>query len=676
MIPRLTLLTFVLGSNLLSAASYRFSLEGRDFDPKILPVLGTRKGDYTLGDIGRVGNFPFVLHAPGHYQFHFGNEGKAKLFCRIDGGASHCVGVRITQPQGELDGNPPLINPLSTMTPKERSRLWSVVVDGEPLKWDPILRAKGLDWSATALGLDYGYNGRENRALPALPAGLRYLSVQCEGVTGLDKLTSLQGTRDLRFLDLRLFDQALDLSFLGANAGLLNLSISGGSVRNTGKLADLSKLRFLKLRRTEDLNSVAFVTSLPELRVFKIDSTAVTDLRLLAHCPQLRLLSATGSLVEYLPDGKKLPKLRDVRLLATPVATRNDQTDALRKTVPGCTVHTTWEDSLRSKLARVNHLRVRSGETSHREREGGATLFEIKDGEKIQNLINRITINQERSGFHCMCYGDPCLEFYEGNKLVATLGFHHGQSLRWDGGLWPGDANVSKPSARLLCNLIAAEGHHGPQEQLRETIARERATPKDWEPSIKAFEEADREAPPPENPILFLGSSSIRKWDLSSSFPDHFTINRGFGGSELSDAIRYFDRIVLPSHPRIIFLYAGDNDINRNKTAEQVVADYQTFAQLVRSKIPATQFAFIAIKPSIKRWHLWPEMKRANEMIHDLSQAHDNLHCLDIASPMLGPDGKLIREFFEKDGLHLNPAGYRVWTKVVTGWLEKRETGF
>ena len=79
MIPRLTLLTFVLGSNLLSAASYRFSLEGRDFDPKILPVLGTRKGDYTLGDIGRVGNFPFVLHAPGHYQFHFGNKGKAKL---------------------------------------------------------------------------------------------------------------------------------------------------------------------------------------------------------------------------------------------------------------------------------------------------------------------------------------------------------------------------------------------------------------------------------------------------------------------------------------------------------------------------------------------------------------------------------------------------------------------
>ena len=50
---------------------------------------------------------------------------------------------------------------------------------------------------------------------------------------------------------------------------------------------------------------------------------------------------------------------------------------------------------------------------------------------------------------------------------------------------------------------------------------------------------------------------------------------------------------------------------------KQVVADYQTFAQLVRSKIPATQFAFIAIKPSIKRWHLWPEMKPANEMIHD-----------------------------------------------------------
>ena len=100
-------------------------------------------------------------------------------------------------------------------------------------------------------------------------------------------------------------------------------------------------------------------------------------------------------------------------------------------------------------------------------------------------------------------------------------------------------------------------------------------------------------------------------------------INRGFGGSELSDAIRYFDRIVLPYRPRIIFLYAGDNDIQRGKTAKQVVADYQAFARRVHRERPSTQFAFIAIKPSIKRWHLWPEMALANQIQDYLFWCHD-----------------------------------------------------
>ncbi|MEO1837018.1 MAG: hypothetical protein ABGZ49_16175, partial [Akkermansiaceae bacterium] len=62
------------------------------------------------------------------------------------------------------------------------------------------------------------------------------------------------------------------------------------------------------------------------------------------------------------------------------------------------------------------------------------------------------------------------------------------------------------------------------------------AKPKDWEPSIKAFEEKDKASSPPKDPILFLGSSSIRGWNLKTSFPDRLTMNRGFGGSELSDS--------------------------------------------------------------------------------------------------------------------------------------------
>ena len=165
------------------------------------------------------------------------------------------------------------------MTPRERSRLWGIRVDVDPLAWDCILQSTGLDWNKTALRMDYPYNGKEKRVLPVLPPNLRYLSLHCEGVTGLHQLHSLRKSKNLHFLDLHLYDQTVDLNSLGNNPGLVNLSISGGSLLNPNALSALSALRFLKLRRVNNLDSVAFVTSMPQLRVFKIDSTTVTDSR-------------------------------------------------------------------------------------------------------------------------------------------------------------------------------------------------------------------------------------------------------------------------------------------------------------------------------------------------------------------------------------------------------------
>src|SRR5580658_3408754 len=93
-----------------------------------------------------------------------------------------------------------------------------------------------------------------------------------------------------------------------------------------------------------------------------------------------------------------------------------------------------------------------------------------------------------------------------------------------------------------------------------------------FENEIAAFDAAEKTNPPPQNAILFVGSSMIRKWTtLAQDFPGHKVINRGFGGSQLSDSIYYFDRIVLPCKPRMIVLYAGSNDIDSGKTAETVV---------------------------------------------------------------------------------------------------------
>ena len=81
----------------------------------------------------------------------------------------------------------------------------------------------------------------------------------------------------------------------------------------------------------------------------------------------------------------------------------------------------------------------------------------------------------------------------------------------------------------------------------------------------RRFEAADKQTPPPKDAVLFVGSSSIRLWDLKKSFPDLVAINRGFGGSQMSDAARHARRLINVYKPRLIVLYEGDNDLNARR---------------------------------------------------------------------------------------------------------------
>lgn len=192
-----------------------------------------------------------------------------------------------------------------------------------------------------------------------------------------------------------------------------------------------------------------------------------------------------------------------------------------------------------------------------------------------------------------------------------------------------------------------------------------------WENGIKAFESADAKQMPPGNAILFIGSSSIRMWtDLAADFPDKKVINRGFGGSQIVDSTYFADRIVFPYKPKMILMYAGDNDLNDGKTPEQVFADYQAFVDKVRTKLPKAKIAYIAIKPSPSRSALMPKASAANELIKKFSTKKRGLIFIDIYSPMLGPDGQPRKELFLADMLHMNRSGYDVWKKVVAQYLK------
>lgn len=193
-----------------------------------------------------------------------------------------------------------------------------------------------------------------------------------------------------------------------------------------------------------------------------------------------------------------------------------------------------------------------------------------------------------------------------------------------------------------------------------------------WERDISAFEAADKTNPPPRGAILFVGSSSIRLWrTLAADFPDHPVINRGFGGSQLIDSVTFADRIVLPYQPKMIALYAGDNDIAAQKTPQQVLADFKLFAQKVHHQLPETRIAFIAIKPSLARWPLLEPIKEANRLVRGCCQENERLLFIDVFSPMLDTNGQPRPELLAADGLHLNRKGYELWTALIKPHLPK-----
>ena len=169
--------------------------------------------------------------------------------------------------------------------------------------------------------------------------------------------------------------------------------------------------------------------------------------------------------------------------------------------------------------------------------------------------------------------------------------------------------------------------------------------------------------------VLFVGSSSIRLWPTSHYFKGNI-INRGFGGSHLSDIIYYFDHIVEKYAPKTILLYAGDNDIADNKSPEQVLDDFIEFSNLVNDKIANCALVFIPIKPSPSRWKYWSKMKMTNNLIKLYVSDYDNLYYLDTATPMIGSNGRPIPDLFVSDSLHLSKKGYNLWSSVTNSFLD------
>jgi len=191
---------------------------------------------------------------------------------------------------------------------------------------------------------------------------------------------------------------------------------------------------------------------------------------------------------------------------------------------------------------------------------------------------------------------------------------------------------------------------------------------------IQSFKHNDSLFKPLPHAILFVGSSSFKKWwDVHTYFPGYPIINRGFGGSSFPDLIRYADKIILPYRPKQILVYCGDNDLAASDkiTADTVFQRFTHLFRIIRNQLNQTNIVFVSIKPSPARAHLMPKMEQANELIKTFLSKQKNTAFVDVYHLMLNTDGTPIKDLFIEDQLHMNAKGYTIWQQAIEPFLIK-----
>jgi lysophospholipase L1-like esterase len=178
-------------------------------------------------------------------------------------------------------------------------------------------------------------------------------------------------------------------------------------------------------------------------------------------------------------------------------------------------------------------------------------------------------------------------------------------------------------------------------------------------------------AAPQPGGVLFVGSSSIRLWDsLEQDFQAlPIVTKRGFGGSRLSDCSEHVSKLVLPYKPRLVIVYAGDNDLAEGATPADVLTSFKRFVEAVHRELPETRIAYLSIKPSPLRAQLIAQARATNDLIEAYSATVPNLDYIDIYSKMVDADGRPRPELFAPDMLHLNRAGYALWRQEIAAHL-------
>ncbi|MDR7127347.1 lysophospholipase L1-like esterase [Pseudorhodobacter sp. 4114] len=173
--------------------------------------------------------------------------------------------------------------------------------------------------------------------------------------------------------------------------------------------------------------------------------------------------------------------------------------------------------------------------------------------------------------------------------------------------------------------------------------------------------------PLPERPIAFYGSSSFRLWgSVNRDLGTLDIVNLGFGGGTYLSGVHYFETLLAPLNPQRVVLYFGENDIaNDGLTGRSTFANFLRLQERIFAAFPEAEVFVLETKQSPTRWIYADEVKTLNAMQRDWCETQPVVRFVPTCAGLIGENGRPIGRYYKDDFIHLNDAGYAVWSKVL-----------
>ena len=211
-------------------------------------------------------------------------------------------------------------------------------------------------------------------------------------------------------------------------------------------------------------------------------------------------------------------------------------------------------------------------------------------------------------------------------------------------------------------------------------LAQDLPDPARFESDIQRFEAQDKQTPPPRGAIVLTGSSSITRWNDRSvkDLAPLTVIPRGFGGSVMNDVLHYVDRVVIKYQPRAVLIYEGDNDTDPSRAYPKtmILDQLSQIIAKIHKALPETRIYVLSVKPSVRRWSVWPQAQDVNAGYQAIAAKDPLVYYVDVATPFLDKDGKVMTDVFVEDNLHHNDLGTLIWGSAIRAALMPHEARF